>query len=51
MGRALFRCLRALDAQDVHTILVRDVGREGLGAALWDRLLRAAERRVEQVNE
>lgn len=51
IGHTLFRSLRALDAQGVHTILVRDFGREGLGAALWDRLLRAAEGQVEQVHE
>ena len=41
-----FAALRDLDAQGVDVILTRDFGREGLGAALWDRLLRAAEGRV-----
>ena len=46
MGRRLFAALRAVDARGVDVILVGDPGREGLGAALWDRLLRAAEGRV-----
>ena len=46
ISRRLFEALRALDRRGVDTILVRDFGREGLGAALWDRLLRAAEGRV-----
>jgi hypothetical protein len=41
--------LRALDRREVDTILARDFGREGLGAALLNRLLRAAEDRVETV--
>jgi L-threonylcarbamoyladenylate synthase len=39
----LFAGIRALDATGVDVILVHDFGRKGLGAALWDRLLRAAE--------
>ena len=39
----LFAGMRALDRAGVDVILVHDFGREGLGAALWDRLLRAAE--------
>ncbi|MHA7817546.1 MAG: L-threonylcarbamoyladenylate synthase [Pseudohaliea sp.] len=46
ISRRLFEALRALDRRGVDTILVRDFGRAGLGAALWDRLLRAAEGRV-----
>jgi L-threonylcarbamoyladenylate synthase len=46
ISQRLFEALRALDRRGVDTILVRDFGREGLGAALWDRLLRAAEGRV-----
>lgn len=42
----LFAGMRQLDAQKVDVILTRDFGRVGLGAALWDRLLRAAEGRV-----
>jgi len=49
ISRRLFEALRALDRRGVDTILVRDFGREGLGAALWDRLLRAAEGRVVDV--
>jgi L-threonylcarbamoyladenylate synthase len=43
VGQHLFASLRDLDAEGVDIILVRDPGRAGLGAALWDRLLRAAE--------
>jgi L-threonylcarbamoyladenylate synthase len=42
----LFAGMRYLDSQKVDVILTRDFGRSGLGAALWDRLLRAAEGRV-----
>ncbi len=49
VGQGLFAALRTLDQAGVDTILVRDFGREGLGAALWDRLLRAAEGRVIRV--
>ena len=43
ISRRLFAALRDLDHLGVDVILVRDFGREGLGAAIWDRLLRAAE--------
>jgi L-threonylcarbamoyladenylate synthase len=46
VSRNLFIALRRLDAKGVDEILVRDPGRSGLGAALWDRLLRAAEGEV-----
>lgn len=46
IARRLFSAMRALDSQGVDVILVRGFGREGLGAAIWDRLLRAAEGRV-----
>lgn len=39
----LFAAMRELDDAGVDVILARDFGRSGLGAALWDRLLRAAE--------
>lgn len=39
----LFAGMRVLDGAGVDVILVHDFGRSGLGAALWDRLLRAAE--------
>jgi len=42
----LFAGMRQLDSQKVNVILTRDFGRAGLGAALWDRLLRASEGRV-----
>lgn len=46
IGRRLFGAMRALDAQQVDAILVHSFAREGLGEAIWDRLLRAAEGRV-----
>jgi L-threonylcarbamoyladenylate synthase len=46
----LFTGLRELEARGVDAILARDVPREGLGLAVWDRLLRAAEGRVIQVD-
>jgi len=42
----LFSAMRELDQKNVDVILVRGVKREGLGLAVWDRLLRAAEGRV-----
>jgi L-threonylcarbamoyladenylate synthase len=45
----LFAALRELDRLGVDLILVRGLGREGLGAAIWDRLVRAAEGRVIEV--
>lgn len=42
----LFASLRILDGLNVDMILVRDFGRSGLGTAVWDRLLRAAEGKV-----
>lgn len=46
IGHVLFGAIRALDAQGVDCILVRALGREGLGEAIWDRLLRAAEGKI-----
>lgn len=39
----LFAAMRELDAQNVAVILARGYERSGIGAALWERLLRAAE--------
>ena len=49
IARALFAGMRTLDRHGVAVIMTRDFGRDGLGAALWDRLLRAAEGRVIEV--
>lgn len=46
IGHNLFTAMRDLDAQGVDAILVRGVERTGLGTAIWDRLVRAAEGRV-----
>jgi L-threonylcarbamoyladenylate synthase len=46
IGHNLFAGLRDMDAEQADVILTYDFGREGLGAALWDRLLRAAEGQV-----
>jgi L-threonylcarbamoyladenylate synthase len=42
IARELFRALRELDEQNVDVILVETVTTEGLGAAVMDRLRRAA---------
>jgi L-threonylcarbamoyladenylate synthase len=49
ISRGLFAALRELDARGVEEVFVRDFGRDGLGAALWDRLVRAAEGRIIEV--
>ncbi len=49
VARVLFAAMRALDAQGVDAILVHGFGQDGLGAAIWDRLVRAAEGRVVRV--
>lgn len=46
MGTNLFSGLRELDRQGVDVILVGAVEQAGLGVAIYDRLLRAAEGRV-----
>jgi L-threonylcarbamoyladenylate synthase len=50
IGRMLFGGMRALDGQKVDVILVHGFGHEGLGATIWDRLLRAAEGKVIQLD-
>jgi L-threonylcarbamoyladenylate synthase len=45
-ARALFARLRELDAAAVEVILAAGPVHDGLGAAVWDRLRRAAEGRV-----
>ena len=46
VAHVLFRAMRVLDNQHVDKILVRGYGTQGLGAAIWDRLLRSAEGKV-----
>lgn len=46
VARRLYAALRALDAENVSVILVRDFGSTGLGLAIRDRLTRAAAGRV-----
>ena len=46
IGRRIFASMRELDRQGVERILVRGVERTGIGLAIWDRLVRAAEGRV-----
>lgn len=50
IGANLFARIREIDAQGVEVILVRAFGREGLGIAIWDRLVRAAEGRIIEVD-
>ncbi len=45
-ARVLFGALRRLDGERVDVILAAGPARHGLGAAVWDRLRRAAEGRV-----
>jgi L-threonylcarbamoyladenylate synthase len=45
----LFSAMRTLDQADVDVILVHTFGQSGLGLALWDRLLRAAEGHIIEV--
>ncbi len=49
VSRRLYAGLRDLDARKVDSILARGTIRTGLGAAIWDRLVRAAEGRVIEV--
>lgn len=51
VARRLFASLRALDQAGVSVILVRDFGASGLGLAIRDRLVRAADGRVLEVEE
>lgn len=46
MGRRLFAQMRRLDSLRVDVILVRAPLQEGLGFTIWDRLFRAAEGQV-----
>ncbi len=43
VGAHLFAAMRELDHQGVDVILARGYERIGIGAAIWERLLRAAE--------
>lgn len=49
VARRLFAALRGLDARGVDVIFARALPREGLGLAVWDRLVRAAEGRVIEI--
>lgn len=46
IGRRLFAQMRRLDSLRVDVILVRAPAQEGLGLTIWDRLFRAAEGKV-----
>ncbi|MDX1990913.1 MAG: L-threonylcarbamoyladenylate synthase [bacterium] len=50
ISHSLFAAMRMLDGRSVDVILVRGFGQNGLGTALWDRLLRAAEGKVIHVD-
>jgi L-threonylcarbamoyladenylate synthase len=49
-GRELFAALRELDASGVSVILASSVGSEGLGLAIRDRLVRAADGRIKHLS-
>jgi L-threonylcarbamoyladenylate synthase len=46
IARRLFAALRDFDQQGVDVILAQAVEQQGLGVAIWDRLIRAAEGKV-----
>jgi L-threonylcarbamoyladenylate synthase len=50
VGRRIFASMRELDQRGVDLMLVRGIGRTGIGLAIWDRLLRAAEGHVIEVD-
>ena len=51
IGRRIFAGMRELDRRGMQRILVRGVKRTGIGLAIWDRLLRAAEGRVIEADD
>ncbi len=51
VARRLFAGLRDLDSAGAGQILARAPERDGLSLAIWDRLFRAAEGRIEEVDE
>lgn len=51
IGRHLFAGMRELDQSGMDTILVRGFDQQGLGLAIWDRLFRATEGRVIEVDQ
>lgn len=51
IGQNLFAQMRILDKEDVDLILIRAVKLQGLGLAIWDRLVRASEQHVYDLDE
>jgi len=51
IGRRIFAGMRELDRRGMQRILVRAVERTGIGLAIWDRLVRAAEGRVIETDD
>src|SRR5262249_45943359 len=50
IGRRIFASMRELDRRGVERILVRGVEPVGLGLAIWDRLVRAAQGRIIEID-
>lgn len=46
----LFAAMRELDSRGVDVILARGYERKGMGAAVWERLLRAAEGEITRIH-
>ncbi len=51
IARNLFAQMRALEKMDIDLMLMRAVNPQGIGFAIWDRLLRASEQQVYDLDD